>query len=515
MIPFASAAPRRPFVPSRQQAAFLDALSRGDSHLILEARAGSGKSTTCREGAWSLGRRRSLYCCFNRAIADDFQRDLPSTCKASTMHSLGYRMLRARFGEVEIDKEGSKVAEAAREQIPGDDRDSRAARFAVAKLVSNCKNRLAPSNPIDLDALADEWGVEIPPDRREAALEAVTPVLTACASEVARADFDDLVWLPHVFQAINPSPPDVLFVDEAQDLNMCQHALLDVLNPSGRTVVIGDRWQSIYSFRGADSDSIPRLAQKLDGCNSGRGLGRFPLTITRRCPKAVVAIAQNIVADLEASPDAPEGLIETIDPNDWFTAAAPGSMVLCRTNAPLVSACYQLWTAGRPAKIQGRDIGQGLAAFVSARRASSVRDLLAKIDAHQSEEVARMSRRPNPPADAIRGLIDKCDCVRALCDGLDAVHEVLARIGAMFSDKADAIAVVLSSIHRSKGLEANHVLIVRPDLIPGPWASKPEDRRQELNLAYVAVTRAKQRLTVCGDPPSVFCWPVAPSRGVD
>jgi len=505
----ATATAPRPFTPSRQQAAFLDALKGTDNHLILEARAGSGKSTTCREGAWTLGRRPSLYCCFNKSIAEDFQRDLPRTCRAATLHSLGFRLLREHcrakgLGEVRVDKSGSKVKDAAHEVFPGDDRESAAARAALARVVSNCKNRLAPTHVDDLDPAADAWGIEIPANRREEVLEAVAPVMMALSNNPTVADFDDMIWLPVTLGATNANPPAVLFVDEAQDLNLCQHALLDQINPEGRIVAIGDRWQSIYGFRGADANSIPRLIQRLGWDNTGRGVTSHPLTITRRCPRSVVELARKIVPDLEAAPTAPDGMVETLEADDWPLLATPGAMILCRTNAPLVSACYTLWRSGQAAQIQGREIGADLSAFVLSRRASSVADLLAKVDAHEAREIARMSKRPDPPADAIQALRDKCDCVRAIAAGLERVDQVMARIGAMFTDLTDANSVTLSSIHRSKGLERDRVIIIRPDLIPGPWARSREDRRQELNLAYVAATRAKRHLVFCGDLPAVF-----------
>jgi superfamily I DNA/RNA helicase len=46
------------------------------------------------------------------------------------------------------------------------------------------------------------------------------------------------------------------------------------------------------------------------------------------------------------------------------------------------------------------------------------------------------------------------------------------------------------TVHRSKGLEAKVVYILRPDLMPHPKGNAQEER----NLKYVAITRAKERL---------------------
>lgn len=58
--------------------------------------------------------------------------------------------------------------------------------------------------------------------------------------------------------------------------------------------------------------------------------------------------------------------------------------------------------------------------------------------------------------------------------------------------------VVLSSIEASKGLEFDHVVI--PGLSQGEFAGPGVDRAQERNLLYVAMTRARRRLTLCFDP---------------
>jgi len=65
----------------------------------------------------------------------------------------------------------------------------------------------------------------------------------------------------------------------------------------------------------------------------------------------------------------------------------------------------------------------------------------------------------------------------------------------IFSDNGKA-GVKLSSVHRAKGLEANVVWILCPDLMPHPKAEQPWEQEQEMNLKYVAITRAKRELRV-------------------
>ena len=66
----------------------------------------------------------------------------------------------------------------------------------------------------------------------------------------------------------------------------------------------------------------------------------------------------------------------------------------------------------------------------------------------------------------------------------------------MFADDIDeSKKVVLSSIHRSKGSEANSVYILHPHIL-GRKGGNEESTIQEMNLAYVALTRSKHRLVL-------------------
>jgi DNA helicase II / ATP-dependent DNA helicase PcrA len=492
---------RAPFMPSEQQARFLEAIRHGTSHLLLEARAGSGKSTTCREGASALPRGlKAWYACFNAHIAREFQEDLPPSCRARTLHSFGLELLRSKLGEVQIDND--KVDRLAERYFP--DRWQRPERRAVADLVGLCKNQLIPvdlAERLTLLELATQFDVELPLGSLEEVLGVVPEVLWNCRTELASIDFDDMIWLPVILDLRPARPADVLFVDEAQDLNACQHELVDRLCPTGRLVVVGDRFQSIYRFRGADAESIPNFEHRLAA--SPRGLETYPLTVTRRCPVRHVELARRIVPDLDHLPTAIAGEVEEIRPELYGRHLEAGDMVLCRTNAPLVSACYRLLRDGTKAVVRGRDIGKGLLAFLARLRAANVADLVRRIADHRIAEAEKLAGLRNP-APALQTLNDKCDCLLALTESATSLDEVRQRCESLFSDQSEDGAVVLSSVHRAKGLERDRILILRPDLLPGPWAERPEDQQQERNLAYVASTRAKRRLTFAGPLPAIL-----------
>lgn len=92
----------------------------------------------------------------------------------------------------------------------------------------------------------------------------------------------------------NPACPelgafDYVVVDEYQDLNKAEQVLIDLLAGSARTMVVGDKDQSIYSFRHAHPEGIVEYPLTHPHTHDE------PLQECRRCPKVVVAIADSLI----------------------------------------------------------------------------------------------------------------------------------------------------------------------------------------------------------------------------
>ena len=473
-------------VGSPQQEAFWDAVKHGGQHVVLEARAGCGKSFSAREAMKRSG-KRCTYTAYNKHVAEEFQRGLPYGCTAATMHSLGLRAVRSAFPNVRIDD--TKLNRIIREYCSNLSFESRS---GLKTLVSLAKGYLFDgSDKAETEKIVAKHGITFGYDC-EKALEALWIVLEACKEDTTAIDFDDMVWAPVVL-GLTPQPCDMLLIDEAQDLNKCRQALAMLVGREGQVIVIGDPCQAIYGFQGADIDSIPNMEGMLNA--TGLGCARLPLTVTRRCPSSVVELARGIVPDLEAMPDAIDGEIDVLTTDAARGAMIPGDMVLCRTNVPLVRMAFGLIREGTPATIRGRDFGTGLVKFVRDLKPDSTLDLIGKLATYREMEAARLRAFKASP-DAITTLEDKCQCIMEIACSVDTVDQVTSKIEALFSDNGGG--VILSSIHRSKGLEADRVFILHPELIPHPMAKSEWEYRQELNLAYVAVTRAKHSLYFVG-----------------
>ena len=469
--------------PSALQADIYADVASGSGHTVVCARAGAGKTTTIMGALSSVpkGKTVALFA-FNKSIKDELAARAPQGAEVKTLHAHGFAACRRAFKNVTLDDNKSlKICEAF--WGPSDpDHAVRSRYHAVAKLVTMAKDTLVARGDIDaLDALVDAFDIDCPnePAQRDAFVRAAMRVLVRSSEVTHTVDYSDMCWLPVVLN-LRVWAYDVVFVDETQDLSPTQIELvLMCVRRGGRIIAVGDSRQAIYAFRGADVNTIPNLISRLDA-------KVLPLSITYRCCRAVVALAQTEVPDFTAAPNAPEGSVTNGHTVDALLAnAGPGDMVISRTNAPLMGLCLKLLIAGKRAAVKGRDVAEGLIKLVQKSKATTIAGLEAWLTVWHARETERLTRRQRPTTETD----DKRDCILALCEGLATVAELLARCDALFvnGDNAEGSRITLGTTHKLKGLEADRV-----------WMLESTYRRQkggeEANVWYVAVTRAKTDL---------------------
>lgn len=267
---------------------------------------------------------------------------------------------------------------------------------------------------------------------------------------------------------------------------------------------------SIYGWSGADHQSMHNLTRELDAVT-------LPLSVTWRCPKRVVKLAQRIVPDLEAAPSAPEGEV-LVQPSfqsrnnpGYDTARAVEQVyledltiadaILCRNNAPLVPLCYRIIRAGIPARVEGRKIGEGLQELVNRWRVKTTSALRNKICDWRERETQKLSAKgkEQKAAEIEDRALTLLEIV-AECEkrGRHDVESVIEFIDRLFGDDVKG-AVTLSSYHKSKGREWDLVFLLEHSLrCPSKAARQEWQKVQESNLAYVAMTRARKTLVFVG-----------------
>lgn len=283
-------------------------------------------------------------------------------------------------------------------------------------------------------------------------------------------------------------------VHNCQDFSASQQQLiLKSRAPGGRIVYAGDERQAIMAFAGANARAFSELVSRPNTT-------RLPLSVCYRCPESHLREARSIVPWIESRPDAPEGTIQHIHEDMLYDHVQEGDLVICRTTAPLISACLKLIALDIPARVRGRDIGAGLVSVV--KQVMQHPDYKwSDFDKLLSEwlqwKITQLQKKENSE-DAQQSAHDRVAAINAVYSSREyqTAEALIVAIEELFSDTRSS--VWLSTVHRAKGLEAERVFILKPHKLPLVWPSqRPAQREQEMNLKYVALTRAKKVLTFC------------------
>ena len=457
-----------------------------NNHMMVYAGAGTGKTYTIVEGAKYVSGKKG-FLAFNKAIATELGRKLPSDCEAMTFHSLGLSAIKKQNRACKVDgKKNYKIINLLLGQ-------KYKSAPALNKLISLLKSSMADwEDKHAINHIIDKYNIEFDGliDEQEA-IEFLPTIRNHCM-DISVVDFDDMIWMPVVMN-LKVNHYDVLFVDEAQDFNEVQRQLILKACNGGRMIVVGDPKQAIYGFRGADGSSMKMFQNKLT--ESSRGVNVHSLSITWRCPKSVVAEANRFFKDYTCRDDAEEG---SVNKNVGFNPSV-GDLVLCRVNAPLVGECFNLIAQGIPAFVLGRDIGYSLQLLikkVTENGSMRIEQFIPQLNAHV--EVATQVLKRAEKDKQIQTLSDKHKCIVHLTGKTTTVKGILDNIKTIFGDGKKK-GVIFSTIHKAKGLEADNVWILKPELMPHPMAKSPSDKEQEKNLCYVAITRAKKTLNYVGE----------------
>ena len=544
-------------IVNHYQQAVLDFVRRGAGHGVVEATAGSGKTTTLVQVAQLLESelltpgRRACFLAFNRSTAAELRDRLPGSITATTIHALGRQVL---LGAVTGQRPAaptvaSSDAAAAdiTDEAPAPDKyrdlalealenrgevlshlDPLEASRYVARLAD--MGRLELIAPLDHEAVqvvADRYRLRSPAAAETAALHALLPELLAKGAAAAQAgvfDFTDMVYLP---VRLGLRPPRFAFVciDEAQDLSRLNlEFVMRLIDGGARALFVGDPHQAIYAFAGADARSLERITERTNAT-------RLPLSVSFRCPVRHVALARRFSPDMQAAAGASVGAVSILPESDLARSVRPGDLVMSRTNAPLVGLSLALAERGVATRVLGDELAAqsiDLAArlfptgkiveghaVVGASAAEEVRQLERRLltadelphelersaERHRAVELALtvLERSWRPPNR--RGSRDRAGTWRdrwlphVVQPSVDDLAAVLADLlGGAITD-ADRPRVVLSTIHKAKGREAERVFLLHPESL-GYASGDSDDDLSEGNVLFVALTRGRRELVL-------------------
>ena len=178
-----------------------------------------------------------------------------------TFHSLGMRILREEAQHIGYKKNFSILDASDSARIIGEllGRSGREPVFKAQHQISLWKNNLQTPE-VAFQAADDDWAKQI---------AQVYAAYQATLENYQAVDFDDLIRLPTLLLQQNSEVRlkwqqrlQYLLIDECQDTNACQYALMRALvGLEGRFTAVGDDDQSIYAWRGANMENLRRLQE--------------------------------------------------------------------------------------------------------------------------------------------------------------------------------------------------------------------------------------------------------------
>jgi DNA helicase II / ATP-dependent DNA helicase PcrA len=477
--------------PSHRQLKIYDTWKKGSENILIEAVAGSGK-TTVLLNLLDMSDGDRLFLAFNKDIKLEIEKYIKDneidSAKSMTLHSLGLSAIKAQYPSSHLDfsksynaslalqkryptyfknKEGFKLRNMLKEM------------FDVSRLfMVDGKNEIIECM-VDMDKYIHKsphidqlWESML--EIREESYNGDEIVI----------DFIDMIYMPVRFNMRIPHSPKYIFIDEAQDLNLAQHTMIDNFIAQGdieRWVAVGDRKQSIYGFSGAYSTSFDLFKER-------DNVIELPLDICYRCPQLVVAEANKVYDVMTGFKDY-DGTVGVVDE---VSEIKKGSMVVCRNTAPLLQLYFEIIAQGKPAYLSGKDIENKIINFITPMKFETIDSIITKTKAKISNLRRVKSHLNEKQAQKLEENIDNLNIL--LNGGLVANRakgEVLiTRLKAIFKKVKDGI--MLCTIHKSKGLESDVVYLLRPELIPSKYAKSQSQLEQEENLRYVATTRASE-----------------------
>lgn len=281
-------------------------------NVIMGARAGSGKTAMLKHlASFRKPAEKMVYLAFNKKNATEGQKKLPREVSSRTTHSFCNQFIRGLMKLPERSDE-SKTFNIMEDIYPGlKNKDRRRVRKAAFKMVDLAKNfAVIPGDKDAIRNVMDQYAFELESDQEvDLVINIVNEVLEKSLPQACGLvyDFNDLLWWPVVLDLDVPAL-SVVLADECQDFNACQIFLLKKLHTKGaRIIAVGDPYQAVYRFRGADCDAFDKLKVML--ADTPRGVKELTLPINYRCGKAIIAYVREntIVKDIEAAPNAIEG----------------------------------------------------------------------------------------------------------------------------------------------------------------------------------------------------------------
>ena len=532
-----------PFIPSTYQCQIIKGMTSrhqqlgnfdGLKSMIIEALAGCAKSSTMTLIAVFLKHKqyKAAHCrfvAFGKANQQDLQQKIEAATgkptwgkTVQTLHSFAFEIWRGKSNvkEFDIDDRGRKY-EAIAQQLGAISKgknegelDRKVNNFPAYCTASDFLELIDKLRIYCLEPTAESILAIAQRCQMEAFLTEDTEKLAKVAHwsdlvlkegiiasvENKTIDYTDMLWVLWKEQgrfrgAIDKWRAKLKFigVDESQDLNLLQIEVLKILhNPTTNFFCfVGDRWQSIYHFRGSESDCMDIIKTRFD-CD------KFDLPLNFRCGTNHLRFVRQLFPHIKIEPhaEAPTGNVRCIKESDLPNLLKQDKIPtfgIARRNASLIKIAVQLTIKGVPVKLKDQAIFQKIFNLVRGAVSSSGSPYNPQTFVQILGQfcLAKIEKLPHANRAIAEGEIkdlEKC-CLLLFhhykINSLGQWEDTLEKF--FLNQEAD---VELHTVHSGKGGEGQRVLVCFPDDMPLTYPGQTdEEKQQERNIIYVALTR--------------------------
>jgi hypothetical protein len=448
------------------------------SHLVVKAFAGCGKTSTLVGYAKQHSHLRLLYLAYNRAIRDEGASKFPKNVVCKTSHQLAWPEFGSRYQHKLSNLRLTDIAQYLNTR-----------NWTMIKAVQSTLNAYLSSACETVDVIHAQAGMD--EDDFIDASEHYLQEIVDGARKLWEGMIDPSSKLSCVhdaylklFQLSRPTLPyDVILFDEAQDSNPVTASL--VAGQSARKIFVGDKWQQIYRWRGAEN----ALDLQIEA-----GADVMYLTESFRFGPMIAGAANVILRNQgEMRPLIGRGARDRV-----LTSLPQGTRkytVLNRTVVGVIQTAIDEVERGKIIYWNGG---------IEAYQISDIEDLYHLKKDKKDEITNRRLLNQFPSYDLYEQAAEEAKdpemtrLVKILRDQMD-IPRLLASLRKNIALEPEEADVIVSTVHRSKGLEWDTVVLENdfPDLFNQDDRKLTEEQRaDELNLLYVACTRAKNELVI-------------------
>lgn len=455
--------------PATAQQAAAISLGIGPDDLQIDAGAGTSKTTLL--AALSKAKKgKGLYITFNKDIATEAQTLFPRTVRCRTAHSLAYQAVGKKYkSRLKRRLSGGLVAKHLDLEGSGG-----ISAFAMGNLAIATVSRYCYSASLEIEEKhipkGDLVKIEDPLDKNAIIFD------TLVNAKMLLADMNKArskLPISHDFYLKKwaLSKPDLgvdyVLMDESQDTN---DVLIDLLESQDCQVIwVGDTFQSIYSWRGAVN-----AMEKINVAN------RAAITQSFRFGPAIADVANAVLREhLEADMT----LTGFDDVDSVLTRVELPDAIICRTNAEAMRHLVAAVDKGIRVTFSGgvNELKSQVSALKTLKKTGKTNHVDFATFKGFTEFKGFAFSKDGGEFKALALMVSDY--------GFDDLLETLDSIKSVDPTNAE---LIISTAHKAKGLEWNSVKLGNDFKSPGSKGY----RKEESNLLYVAVTRAKLQLDI-------------------